>query len=701
MPPAPWTTKEQSTFLTSWLSDYLIHIQEKDYSRFWPGLNTAWFTQWPEKDVQFLGVEDPLTPEQETLLGVAIEARKTQLQTWFCWRTNGSRRSHIQTKKTSVFDEAFQLKGSRLLSKAELYYLEYYDDHIKPHVKAEQEAGNITTSGALSKELLEAEDEDTKIKIQEMYKLQSKKRRDRGLMEEETDPLTIQEAIEDLPLVLTCIVTLIKQCTRFAVSFLCAGPDPSQNWEIASLFCHLEETPQGNTFACRFPKEENTMLVAFQDYAELLFPVEMCNPTGEHTAAQTLDYSSDVETEHENVRDVDDLEGDSAGKSSGFESRLNVDQALCDVVESEGDVMRDNDREGDGLIGSEDGWNGVGVGVGGLVEGEENVNNSEGASHGNMSLGHQFGSCVAPSLSVPSFDTIGGYMPGTLGTASGTPFPSIFNYSAALGGYYNGAGEGGYNNSTGGFSFSDTIQDAGSFSGGGWNFECIGLDKFSDVPTSNEHSTSQNNQNIPEPRLPAPPLDLHDTTQSAESSTKLLNSKSTSVSDKPCPKPKLVKRKQNASPGAPADEASKIDPSRTVPKMSWAIPPRVAPVQKVPPQAAATTITPKAVDPKKLSPERTTPAASQNGPLPKPLKPARANPKTPPSKTTSATEGAETRVSKRVHVKSKRNDMADTIGANQLMFVNAGEAAMCQEPSRKCAGNNVEGGVMHKKAKAK
>ncbi|KIK79413.1 hypothetical protein PAXRUDRAFT_16344 [Paxillus rubicundulus Ve08.2h10] len=494
-----------------------------------------------------------------------------------------------------------------------------------------QEASNITTSGAvlatsqkLSKELLEAENEDTKLKIQEMYALQNKKWRDRGSIKEETDPLAIQEAIEDLLLALMCIDALIKQHTRFAVSFLCTGPDPLWNWEITSLFCHPEETPQGNTFADLFPTEENVMLVAFQDYAELLFSVEMRNPISEHTAAQPLDYLSDVETEHGNSPEMVELEGKSAGESSGFESGLDVDQALGDITESKGEVTRDNDREGD------DGWNRVG----GLVEGEENVNDGEGipfasccpvdasllqshpslsqshaslsqnhasfsqdtqASRGNMSLGQHFGSRIAPSLLVPSFDTIGGYSLSAGG----------FSFSDAM-------------QDTG--SFSATMQDARSFSGGDWNFEGIGLDVFAtNAPTSNEHSTGQNNQNIPELCLPAPPpLDLPDTTQSAEPSTKPLNSKSMSVGDKLHPKPKLVKQKPNAPPGAPVNEALMTDHPWTVPKTSWAIPPRVVPVQKIPPQAAptGTIVTPKAVDPMKPPPKKTTPAASQHGPLP-------------------------------------------------------------------------------------
>ncbi|KIK79946.1 hypothetical protein PAXRUDRAFT_16054 [Paxillus rubicundulus Ve08.2h10] len=43
---------------------------------------------------------------------------------------------------------------------------------------------------------------------------------------------------------------------------------------------HPDETPQGNTFAGLFPNKENTLLSAFQEYAEALFSVEQCDPSG-------------------------------------------------------------------------------------------------------------------------------------------------------------------------------------------------------------------------------------------------------------------------------------------------------------------------------------------------------------------------------------------------------------------------------------
>lgn len=65
-------------------------------------------------------------------------------------------------------------------SEAEIYSNIYYDECIKTLVKAEEDAGNVTSGKHIalgrkfSKELLEDEDKDVKAQIHEMYKQQWK-----------------------------------------------------------------------------------------------------------------------------------------------------------------------------------------------------------------------------------------------------------------------------------------------------------------------------------------------------------------------------------------------------------------------------------------------------------------------------------------------------------------------------------------------
>jgi hypothetical protein len=109
-----------------------------------------------------------------------------QLQTWFRWRVNASKKNRSLKKESTVFDDALQPKR-RAKSEAEIYSDMYYDERIKPLVKAEEEAGNAVSSGRrvalgrkFSKELLDDEDEDVKAQVREIYEQQLKAHQKHG-----------------------------------------------------------------------------------------------------------------------------------------------------------------------------------------------------------------------------------------------------------------------------------------------------------------------------------------------------------------------------------------------------------------------------------------------------------------------------------------------------------------------------------------
>ncbi|KAN0088021.1 hypothetical protein V8E55_006642 [Tylopilus felleus] len=275
MAPATWTTDEQCTFLKEWLVLYLTYTENKDYYHFWPSFFSAWFMRWPERSAAFPDIQDPLTAEQEAELGKSIESRKTQLQTWFRWRANHSRQGRIQKKSTSVFEQVVEGKKGCIRSEAELYNDLYYDECIKPLVDTDKKAGRFKTSGqvlstthAHAKHLLEGESKSVKAQIHEMYLLQKGKKKADEQPEGDTD---LKGAIEDLPAALAQVGDIIRRWTGFAVSFICTRPDPSRNWEITSLSCHPDRSPAGDTFASLYPLQEENVLKAFQEFAELLF----------------------------------------------------------------------------------------------------------------------------------------------------------------------------------------------------------------------------------------------------------------------------------------------------------------------------------------------------------------------------------------------------------------------------------------------
>ncbi|KAF8121254.1 hypothetical protein EV363DRAFT_1406385 [Boletus edulis] len=230
MAPTKWTTPAQAEFLTGLHPTYLEHTTEKAYHQFWAELYADWFTRWPKRVVLFPNIEGALNAVQGEALGTAVDARKKVCHSAVFAHICGL---HIVAPK-----------GSRIRTPTELYMLEHYDNRIKPQITAEQQAGhipafgnNLTVVRKYTQELLESEDGEIKEKIQLMYKMQEKvsKATCDTDSEEEMDPAEIKRAIDDLPYALARVAKLVKRRTRFAISFICAGPDPSRNWDISSI----------------------------------------------------------------------------------------------------------------------------------------------------------------------------------------------------------------------------------------------------------------------------------------------------------------------------------------------------------------------------------------------------------------------------------------------------------------------------------
>ncbi|KAJ8582521.1 hypothetical protein M405DRAFT_846383 [Rhizopogon salebrosus TDB-379] len=287
MPAARWTTVEQFEWLQERLADYAHHTEQKDYSRFWPETYAEWFKKWPERAVIFphIAPDIPLTKTQENAIQEAYARRKIQLQTWFRWRTNGSKKNRGLKKDSTVFDAALQPK-TRAKSVEEIYMDMVYDERIKPLVKAEEEAGNVAMSGRrialgrkFSKVLLEDESDDIKKEVRARYEKQLTGKKKSFLdddgsddgFDDKIDPDTISQGIDELPIICQRFARLVKKKTRFIVSFMCAGRDPRCNWDMVTLSCHPSETAAGHNFTNLFPNEDNQFLGAFQQYAEEIF----------------------------------------------------------------------------------------------------------------------------------------------------------------------------------------------------------------------------------------------------------------------------------------------------------------------------------------------------------------------------------------------------------------------------------------------
>ena len=96
-------------------------------------------------------------------------------------------------KDSTVFDAALQPK-TRAKSEEEIYMNMVYDARIKPLVKAEEDAGNVTTSGRrialarkFSKVLLDGESDDTKKEVRVRYEKQLKRKKNTNFLDSDED----------------------------------------------------------------------------------------------------------------------------------------------------------------------------------------------------------------------------------------------------------------------------------------------------------------------------------------------------------------------------------------------------------------------------------------------------------------------------------------------------------------------------------
>ncbi|KAG1850235.1 hypothetical protein DFJ58DRAFT_842509 [Suillus subalutaceus] len=142
----------------------------------------------------------------------------------------------------------------------------YYDEHIKPLVMAEQEAGNVATSGKhvalgrkFSKELLEDETEDIKTEIRAKYEEQLTRKkcakRGKNILDDDND--------DD------------EELDAEAIMWICQLGLP-----LTQRRCHPSETPQGNSFAELYQTADSDFLATFQQYAVSCMIHKRCDKEG-------------------------------------------------------------------------------------------------------------------------------------------------------------------------------------------------------------------------------------------------------------------------------------------------------------------------------------------------------------------------------------------------------------------------------------
>ncbi|KAG1726776.1 hypothetical protein EDB19DRAFT_1914513 [Suillus lakei] len=129
--------------------------------------------------------------------------------------------------------------------------------------------------------------------------------------DEEMDAEVIARGIDDLPVICHRFAQLVKQKTRFVVSFMFAGPDPRNDWDMTTLSCHPSETPKGKSFHELYETADRAFLEAFQQYAELIFPANKRKPdaittNGDDNCAKKSEEGDEGEPEEDDGQLVEE-----------------------------------------------------------------------------------------------------------------------------------------------------------------------------------------------------------------------------------------------------------------------------------------------------------------------------------------------------------------------------------------------------------
>ncbi|KAG1774212.1 hypothetical protein EV702DRAFT_1200463 [Suillus placidus] len=255
------------------LPDYIRCQPTRHYNDFIVNTNLAFLAKWPERAClhgQGIPAEGLLTPQQDAIVKIATEKRKTAIVRWYRWITNAARlarsgNSNVALDLAVTMSGGDELKGTRAPQEVEVYSQCHYETRVKDAADAAIVAAGATSRGeklSKRKEVTRikyaSENKDVRIEIKKKHQdalekwKQGRELAKAGFMEEVTNDTKIQAFNELGPHLNRVFRYLSHKTGGLKFSCIAGGRNPSTG-EIVVIDFHLGETDTGAAFSACYP----------------------------------------------------------------------------------------------------------------------------------------------------------------------------------------------------------------------------------------------------------------------------------------------------------------------------------------------------------------------------------------------------------------------------------------------------------------
>ncbi|KAJ6575968.1 hypothetical protein DFH09DRAFT_1311424 [Mycena vulgaris] len=281
MAPPHKNTPEQQQFIELWMTEFLQKKAAKELDNFWPKMQSAYLSEWPEETVLGLPVQEvnpdpnaepsvPLTDEQRERLDKALGVRISQLHNLFFNaytkirnQRGGVGRSSIllaaqlfkarpkgrrRHQTLEVYQKVHKIKVQEALRKSEYdalneasqcrdedgEWIDDDDDKVKMKRVASARSTRMKVWRRVVQELWDSEDEKVQDKIREMAKREVLEPPKEEGVNGERSPEQYQMSIDEIPQVATMFLSEFHRMTGWMGVLVAGGPVPRAQGELGA-----------------------------------------------------------------------------------------------------------------------------------------------------------------------------------------------------------------------------------------------------------------------------------------------------------------------------------------------------------------------------------------------------------------------------------------------------------------------------------